>query len=443
MTGSPRTSTRPARFLTSRFSRPRAPRVGALGALRRTTALTALTALVGGCGVLPGSGPDRSPVTVMTWAPERAGGADLPGIPAMARAFARWVNAEGGIGGRELEVITCNERNDAAGASECAHRAVAEEAVAVVGSYSQHSRAFLGPLESAGIPYIGGYGVTEDEFTRALSYPVHGGQPALTAGLGRQLAAHCTDVALVRPDTSAGDELPVLLNGGLATGRRPAAHDVMAAEEATEYTRQAREALSRVSAAGPGKGCVVSALGDRTRTFTDSFRRVRADYPPVRVGAVFGSVDQSAVDRTGGGSGPYEGAYVCGWYPVSSDPRWAPMRKVIGAHAFDDNRIDPADAGVQTTWVAYTVLREAVEAIGGAEVTARGVRDVLDGGLRVDTGGLTPVLSWRFEDLLAVREFPRAVNANVTFQSVRDGRLVAARPGFVDVSATLEDLPAR
>ena len=33
------------------------------------------------------------------------------------------------------------------------------------------------------------------------------------------------------------------------------------------------------------------------------------------------------------------------------------MRKVINEHAFGDNRIDPADPGVQTTWIAYTVLQ--------------------------------------------------------------------------------------
>ncbi|MFD7550742.1 ABC transporter substrate-binding protein [Streptomyces sp. NPDC059816] len=412
----------------------------------RAAALTVCAALAAGCGVLPGtSDGSDSPITVMTWAPENTRATNLPGVPAMARAYARWVNAEGGIAGRELKVITCNDHNDSGGAAACARRAVSQDVVAVVGSYSQHTRSFLSPLEMAGIPYIGGYGVTEGEFTSPLSYPVNGGQPALVAGMGRQLAGRCSVVALVRPDTFAGDSLPLLLDAGLPTGRRESTVDVRAAEEATDYTRQVREALEEVSAAPRGRGCVAAALGDRTRTFFDSFRRIHAaehPSPSVRVGAVFGSVDQSTVDSTGGRSGPYEGAQVTGWYPVSSDPRWAQMRRVIGKHAFDDNRIDPSDAGVQTTWIAYTVLRQVIESLEGGEVSARAVRNALDNGLKVGTGGLTPTLSWRFEDMLAVKDYPRVVNANVTFQTVRDGRLVAARPGSVSMAETLEGAPA-
>ncbi len=74
---------------------------------------------------------------------------------------------------------------------------------------------------------------------------------------------------------------------------------------------------------------------------------------------------------------------------------------MIRAEAFGDNRIDPADAGVQTTWIAYTVLRQAVESLGDGEVTADTVSAALDGGLKVTTGNLTPTLRWKFQDTLA------------------------------------------
>jgi hypothetical protein len=333
---------------------------------------------------------------------------------------------------------------------------------AVVGSYSQHSDAFLGPLESAGIPYLGGYGLTQEEFESPLSYPVNGGEPALLAGLGEELGRGCGRVALVRPDTIAGDELAVPFNAGLkASGHAPAT-DVRAAEGATAYDAQAEQALRTVtdgtsegtsdgggdagtsgttgttSTSTSKKGCVVPVLGERTGTFVDSFRRMRADYPAVRTASVLGSVDQSVVDAAGGASGAYEGAYATGWYPVASDARWSDMKKVVEESAFGDNRIDPADAGVQTTWLACTAFREVVRSLGDREVTARAVRRALDDGLKVTTGGLTPTLSWRFEDLAAVIDHPRLVNADVTYQVVRGGRLVSARKGFVDVTKTLE-----
>lgn len=409
--------------------------------LARATPLAVCASLAVGCGVIPGitgvSGD--GPVTVMTWAPEQTAATNKPGMPAMAKAYARWVNANGGINGRELKILTCNDHNETVSAAQCARRAEDEGAVAVVGSYSQYGRSFLGPLESAGIPYIGGYGVTDDEFSSSLSYPVNGGQAALMAGLGEQLASTCGPISLIRPDSIAGDQLPLLMNSGLSAKGHASVSDQLAAEDATEYSEHAGQALRQASSDATEKGCVVPALGDRTSTFMDSFRRDRENYPDVRTGTVLGSIDQSAIDSTGGRKSPYEGAYVTGWYPVESDKRWDTMKEVIQKHAFDDNRIDPADPGVQTTWIAYTVLKAVIEKIGDEEVTSRAIRRVLDNGLQVDTGGLTPTLSWRFEDLIAAASFPRLINSEVTFQVVRKGQLIAARKGFVNVEQTLVD----
>ncbi|MFI7383379.1 ABC transporter substrate-binding protein [Streptomyces sp. NPDC049813] len=409
----------------------------------RTAALALGAALVAGCGLVPGTAGSAAggTVTVMTWAPEKTDATNMPGMPAMAQAYARWVNAHGGLGGRTLKVLTCNDHNDSVGAAKCARSAVDQGVVAVVGSYSQHGRAFLSPLESAGIPYIGGYGVSDAEFTSPLSYPVNGGQAALLAGIGEQLAGACDRTVLIRPDTIAGDELPALLDNGLALRDRPAAIDLRAAENATDYGDQARRALQAAGSDPLADGCVAAVLGDRTDTFFDSFRRLREDYPKVRTASVLGSVDQTVINRTGGASSPYEGAYVTGWYPAADDARWNQLRKAINEQAFGDNRIDPADAGVQTTWIAYTVLKQLVEGLGDGEVDARALRISLDQGRKVTTGGLTPPLRWGYDHMSAAGGFPRLVNARVTFQEVREGRLVATRRSAVDVTDILAKAP--
>ncbi|KMS74768.1 lipoprotein [Streptomyces viridochromogenes] len=408
---------------------------------RAAGALVACASLAVGCGVIPGTtgGSGDDTITVMTWAPENTKATNKPGMPAFAQAYARWVNARGGIGGRKLKVLTCNDRNDSVAAARCADRAIEENVVAVLGSYSQYGDTFLPSLEGAGIPYIGGYGITNAEFTSPLSYPVNGGQPTLLAGLGRELARSCGRIALVRPDSIAGDELPPLLNSGLRAGGHPSAADQLAEEDATEYGGQSERALRHSSTTDlSDPGCVVPALGDRTTTFMDSFRRAREDHADVRTATVLGSVDQTVINANGGASSPYEGSYITGWYPVASDPRWDPMKKVISEQAFGDNRIDPADAGVQTTWIAYTAFKKVVESLGDGAVTADSVREALNKGLKVSTGGLTPTLQWKFQDVLAAVGYPRLVNRKVTLQVVREGRLVAARKGFIDVTRTLQ-----
>ncbi|MEU7322178.1 ABC transporter substrate-binding protein [Streptomyces griseoviridis] len=409
-------------------------------AVRAAAAVAAGTALLAGCGVVPGTGGGAGDtVTVMTWAPSGTSGTNKPGMPAFAQAYARWVNAHGGLGGRTLKVLTCNERNDSVAAAKCARDAVKRNVVAVVGSYSLYGDSYLPTLEGAGIPYIGGYGATNAEFTSPLSYPVNGGQPTLLAGLGRELAGGCGPVVLVRPDTISGDELPPMLDSGLkARGHAPAV-DERAADDTTEYATPSTRALTAASGQPPEKGCVIPALGDSTGTFMDSFRRARRKFPAVRTAATLGNVDQTVINASGGASGPYEGAYVTGWYPASSDARWDRMKKVISEQAFGDNRIDPADAGVQTTWIAYTVLKAVVTSLGGGEVSSETVRRALNGGLSVTTGDLTPTLRWGFQGELAAIGLSRLVNAEVTLQVVKEGRLVPARKGVTDLTDTLRE----
>ncbi|MER6104232.1 ABC transporter substrate-binding protein [Streptomyces sp. NPDC001832] len=425
MTGRQRlTSPRPYKLLTS---------TAVVGAL-----------LVTGCGALPGaSGDSREPLTVVTWAPESATGPDtvnMAGMTAMASAYARWANSNGGLDGHKLRVVTCDEADTSAGAAKCARLAVDEEAVAVVGSYSRHGSAFMAPLQTAGIPYIGGYGASEVEFTSYNSYPVNGGQAALLAGNAQQLARSCERVSVVRPDTLGGDSQAWLLKTGLTEARRPEPADIRAPESATSYDEAAGQALQ---AAGTSGGCVTAVLGDRTETFFDSFRRLEPSYGDVQISSVLGSVGQPLIDSTGGRNSPFEGAYMTGWYPDSGDARWDGMREVIREHAFGDNRIDPDDTGVQTTWIAYTVLNELVKSIDAPEITAGKLTSALNHGTPVDTGGLTPVLRWHYEDALGSSAYPRIVNTEVTFQVVRDGRLVADKKGFVDVKKTLSDASAK
>ncbi|WP_189264319.1 ABC transporter substrate-binding protein [Streptomyces fuscichromogenes] len=402
-------------------------------------AMTACASLAAGCGSIPGmSASTDDAIKVMTWAPQGTSATNKPGMPAIASAYVKWLNSRGGIHGRKLKLITCNDHNSSVGAANCAQRAVDQNVVAVVGSYSQFGDSYFAPLEGAAIPYIGGYGASNEEFTSPVSYPVNGGSLTLLAGLGEALADTCGPVTLVRPDSIAGDQLPQLLDSGLQAAGHAKATDQLAAEDLTEYDQQSQKALESAASDSLRTGCVVPELGDRTATFMDSFQRARQDHPKVKTAAEIGSVDQTVINSTGGASGPYEGSYITGWYPVASDPRWDEMKKVISKEAFGDNRIDPADAGVQTTWIAYQVLTAALEKTGDDGASADSVRRALNDGLKVSTGGLTPTLSWPYQGKLAAAGFARLVNTDVNVQTVKGGLLQSANKQALDMTKILE-----
>ncbi|MEV7779724.1 ABC transporter substrate-binding protein [Kitasatospora sp. NPDC088351] len=380
------------------------------------------------CGGPADASTGSGDLTVMTWAPSGTGSTDRPGMTALAEAIGRDINAKGGLGNRKLRVLTCNEHNTADGVTACAQQAVDAKAVAVIGSYSQYGDNFMPILERAGIPLIGGYGLSQPEFSSPLSYPVGGGMPALIGGSGRQLVdAGCRAVSLVRPDTPAGDNLL----GYLANALKPAGIkllDVKAPEQSTDYTAVARKALGKDEAGN----CITSALGaEPTGSLLDSYRRLGPKN--TRIASVIGSVQQSVVDSTGGDSGPLAGAYVTSWYPPESAKIWDPLRTVVRGDTVGGT-IDVADPGVQSTWVAYEVFRQVADRLGaaGRPVTAKTVTALLDSGDQVDVG-VTPPLNWGTTNMLPSTESPRLVNTWVTYQVVKGGRMTLQQPGFVDV----------
>jgi hypothetical protein len=405
--------------------------------IRAAAPLLAAAALLGACGVVPGvSGGSEGPIVVMTWAPEDTRATNMPGMLAMAQVLQKYVNDQGGLNGRKLRVLTCNEGNLPAALAGCERRAEKAKAVAVVGSYSEQGSIFVAELTAAGIPYIGGYGITQKEFQSPMSYPVNGGLPALLAGSGRQLADVCRKVTLVRPDTITGDQFPIFLDQGLAAGRRAPAKDMPTADDVSDYTVPAARSVGD----NKSTSCVSAVLGDHTSTFFDALRRTGDSKPEVRVSSVLGSVQQSLVDSTGGAASPLEGAYVTGWYPATADPKWNPMKAAITKYAFGDNRIEASDPGVQTTWIAYDVFAKVVRAMDhGTKVDAASVRLAMDRTTGLSTGGLTPTLGWSLDDTPNVPSQPRMVNSSITYQVVKNGTLVQARPGFVNVAATLRD----
>ncbi|MFJ9949179.1 ABC transporter substrate-binding protein [Kitasatospora sp. NPDC091207] len=381
------------------------------------------------CGGPADAATGGGELTVMTWAPSGTGSADRPGMTALAEAVGRDINAKGGLNDRPIRVLTCNEHNTADGAAACAQQAVDAKAVAVLGSYSQYGDSFMPVLERAGIPLIGGYGLSQPEFSSPLSYPVGGGLPALIGGSGRQLVeAGCKAVALVRPDTPAGDNLL----GYLANALKPAGIkllDVKAPEQSADYTPVARKAIGKDEPAN----CITSALAaEPTGNLLDSYRRLSPKN--TRIASVIGSVQQSVVDSTGGDSGPLAGAYVTSWYPPESAKIWDALRSVVHGDSAGGRNVDVSDPGVQTTWVAYEVFRQVSErlAAAGRPLTAKTVTALLDGGEQIDVG-LTPPLNWGTTNMLPSTESPRLVNTWVTYQVVKGGRMTLQQPGFVDV----------
>lgn len=97
-------------------------------------------------------------------------------IPA-GQATADFLNAHrGGIGGRPIELVTCEMKVDPATAADCAHRMIEAEVVAVTMPQGANTDAAWQPLHDAGIPFIvisgtGGEMLDDDRSTFLMVNP--------------------------------------------------------------------------------------------------------------------------------------------------------------------------------------------------------------------------------------------------------------------------------
>ena len=111
---------------------------------------------------------------IMTWA-SYTGTPAFPEYLAGVKAAVADVNASGGIEGRKIKLVTCDYAGDPNKQMGCVRQAVSEHVSAVVSglTYLQTGPVFQA-LKAAGIPSIGGTGLSTDELSSNLRFGLSG-----------------------------------------------------------------------------------------------------------------------------------------------------------------------------------------------------------------------------------------------------------------------------
>jgi ABC-type branched-subunit amino acid transport system substrate-binding protein len=143
-------------------------RVG-LAAVLALGALTTVTAATAG-------GKAGAPLKLFVSAAVGSGTQNYPDSQAGAEAAAAAINKAGGIKGRQVQIIFCNNQSVSATAVNCARQAVDAGAVAVVGHVTSASTFDIPVYAQAGIPDIGNWTVGNPiDWTNPNEFPIAGG----------------------------------------------------------------------------------------------------------------------------------------------------------------------------------------------------------------------------------------------------------------------------
>lgn len=154
--------------------------------LRAVVALAVAAPLVAGCGSrLPESdferrgSQDRAPgspvkVGIISSATSPVGGAAFTGPRDGARAYFDRLNARGGLGGRKVEVVTCDDGGSGAGSTACVQRLVHKEKVFALVAGASLDYAGAARVAKAKVPDIGGQPIGPEYDTYPHLYGIYG-----------------------------------------------------------------------------------------------------------------------------------------------------------------------------------------------------------------------------------------------------------------------------
>jgi ABC-type branched-subunit amino acid transport system substrate-binding protein len=362
-----------------------------------------------------------TPIKTMTITSLNSQGPVYPNIAVTAKAYEKWINAHGGVGGRPLAVDVCDEHGKPTDAAACARKAVSDNVTAVIGSFSFLGTNIMPALTKANIPVFGECcPITPPQWTGKNSFPM-GTQPLYAVALvKRAVADGCKKINAVIIDGAQGF-VPPMTNAmkayGMSFGKT-----VILPPTGQDYSPQVAEATSG------GADCIVMIVSETpyvawNQAYVQSGTTARMYGPQ-------GNLDNVSIKGLGN---KLDGSIIAGMYPDISTAPWADYRQ-----ALKDANADPANdynsLGGLGTWAAYTGFKQIAEAIpgGGDKIDAASFLAQVNKTTNLDTKGMVPVIDFT-KPWTENQPFSRLFNRTAVYSTIKNGKVVPLTTNFEDV----------
>jgi ABC-type branched-subunit amino acid transport system substrate-binding protein len=381
----------------------------------------------GGSGATSGgtaaatSGPKLTgePIKTMTIASVNYNGPTYPNILETAKLYAKWINEHGGIAGHPLEVTACDEQGDPNQLATCGRNAVADKAVAVVGSYTLNGDRIVPILEDAKISWFGiCCGVSPAEVNSPVTFNFGSGI-ASTASY----AVKAADLGCKKPSMLVAD-VPTKNLAFQAWERvldSKGIHDYVRVPipvQSADYSPQVAQAT------GHGVDCIIGGIAENQwasflPAFAQSGSKAKIIGPQGNLNEKVGSKFAQYID----------GSIVVGIYPDISVPAYKDFRDAL-AQFKPDPSLDYNSLAGLGTWAGYAAFKEIAEQIKGP-ITSASFLAQASKTTDLKMHGMLPDLN--LTKPFSVLGYTRFFNSSVTYAVFRKGKLVVEEPGFFDM----------
>ncbi|EXU64384.1 hypothetical protein Z951_30955 [Streptomyces sp. PRh5] len=362
----------------------------------------------GGAGAANGS-----PITILATSAVNSNLASLPQFFDVAQAYAKAVNAKGGVGGHPLRITTCDNQASPNPTVACARQATSDKAVAVVG-FAIVSPAYLKLLSDAKIPWVPGVARSPLEFTDSNSFPVTiGSDFSKVGGVALAAKAGCKTVSVITNSNFVAQAKQLR--------RLAKAQDITM--KIVTYPSNASDAAPYVSQL---KGSECLLIGDTSDQFTAQLGVALAQ-SGVKFDQIIGQPTLTS-ELVSKNPVVWEGALIASTVTDKKAPEWSKFDAAVKEYVTTDQSKHPAQQA-QPTWVSMAVITNALREMVGQhkKVTAVGLQTELKTTKVADSDGTGPMLN--FMQTSPVPGSPRLFAPEIGISAVKDGAVVPAFDG--------------
>ncbi|MCD9197702.1 ABC transporter substrate-binding protein [Aeromicrobium wangtongii] len=356
-------------------------------------------------------GPKLSgePVKVMTITSLNSQGPVYPMIKTTAEAYEKWINSNGGINGRPLETVICDDQGQATQASACARKAVEENVVAAVGSYSFFGDAIVPILEDAGISWFGTCcAATPLELTSDVSFPVGSSLMYAVGFIQRAHEDGCKDINAVVID-GAQSYIEPMENAMKAYG-------MAFKQDPIILPQTSQDDGPYVARATKDSDCIVMVVSESL--WKPWFAAYKAAGAKQRLYGPQGNLDAVSIK---GFEDVAEGSIIAGSYPDIAAEPWADFREALDeADAPDDQ--DFNSLGGLGTWAGYSGFTQIASNL--TDLNAKSFMEAAAATTNLDLKGMVPPIDFTKPWTDGLKGYERLFNRSVYFSEVKDGKIV-------------------
>lgn len=365
--------------------------------------------------------PTGDPIKLMTVTTLNANGPTYENIAITANLAAEYINDQGGINGRPVEVIVCDEQFDPAIAATCARDAVAEGVVSVVGSFTYFAESIVPVVAESDITWFGACcPISPSELTSPHSFNI-GNQPMYAVGeVKRAVEDGCEAITAVIAEGADAIFRGPMENAMTAYGKE-FGDVIITPTIAQDYSAE-------VARATTGADCMVVVMSETPfLTWNTALQQSGSDIKQ------YGNQGNLNAISAKGAEQVTDGNIISGMYPDISTEPWDEYRMMLEKNNVDQVANDFNSLGGMGTWAAYMGFYQIASGIEG-DLTAASFFEAASNTSSLDLGGMVPVLDFTTEWTDGLPGYARLFNRSVVYSQLSNGQVIPVTNDFFDVS---------